>query len=269
MSVGKGYLNFYKTGISSVYANHQSVQLLKARLASTPPNPTPPLDPPPYDPYVRERRELSRAEFQQLCRHKLDMKRVPVFAVVFAVFGEWIVLIVPWITKIVPGPCRLPSQIIKEVEALEKRRVEAREQRLRDGRMQELGKKVGGEGMTNEVFAVESAQAVRDLDVRDLGRVELLDLSRTFGLHSRIWDRVGVSGGVWPPTALLRRSVRSWLKYLAADDELMAKGGEVGELLEVEVRTACMERGANISGKDMGELVKWLKGWLGDEKKTE
>jgi len=267
MSVGKGYLSFYKTGISNVYANHQSVQLLKARLASTPPPPTPPLDPPPYDPYVREKRELSRAEFQQLCRHRLDMKRVPAFAVVFAVFGEWTPLIVPWITKVVPGPCRLPGQIIKEVEALEKRRMEAKEQRMRDERMQELnGQEEGRKG----VFAVESAQAVKDVDVRDLGRTELLDLSRTFGLHARLWDRIGVSGTVWPPTALLRRNVRSWLKYLAADDELMGKGGSVGELLEVELRTACMERGMNISGKEKGELVAWLENWMSDaEKKVE
>lgn len=247
ISLGKSYLTFYKTSIASVYANHQTCQLLKARLASTPPAPTPPLDPPPYDPFVREKKELSRAEFQLLVRHKADMKRVPAFAVVFAVFGEWTPLIVPWITKVVPGPCRLPGQVKKEVEGLEARR--------------------GVKGM----FGLESTEAVKDVDVRDLGRKELLDLSRTFGLHARFWDRVGLDG-VWPPSSMLRRSVRRNLKYLAADDELLARGdAEVGELLEEELKIACTQRGMLVTGQTKEELIGRLQAWMGhgNEEKVE
>lgn len=246
IALGKGYLTFYKTGIRSVYTNHQTCQLLKARLASTPPNPTPPRDPPPDDPFVREKRALSRAEFQQLVRHRQDMKRVPAFALAFAVFGEWLPLVVPFITKVVPGPCRLPGQVKKETEALETRR-----------------KAMG------EAYKVASASAVTGVDVSELQRGDLMDLSRTFGLHARLWDRLGLDG-VWPPTALLKRRVRRNMKYLAADDELLAAGdGKVGDLLEDEVRIACAQRGMLVTGRENEELVGEMEKWMGGDVKEK
>ena len=65
---------------------------------------------------------MSRAEWQLDMRSRAEMRRVPIFAVILAVFGEWTPLVVMFATPIVPYNCRIPRQIRKSREKQHKRR---------------------------------------------------------------------------------------------------------------------------------------------------
>lgn len=94
MGQGRAYLSFYKQGIKNVF------QLLKlgkqTRLAG-------------------QSRRLTRSEVELVVRAAASRRRVPFFAIFLLLAGEWLPLIVPFITPLVPGPCLLPSQISTQV----------------------------------------------------------------------------------------------------------------------------------------------------------
>ena len=178
---------------------------------------------------------LTRSDFQLLHRNWHDMKRVPIFALVFIVCGEFTPLIVIAIGGIVPWTCRIPS----------KSRTIAESSRS--------GAPSRSATLPLEPLKEEGAGA--------LERMQLLHICWSLGLGSRAWDWLG---GQYPglPNWVLRRKVGRRLDYLEMDDKLIRECGGVGEMEEREVRMACVERGVDVLGKSNEQLSMDLDAWL-------
>lgn len=190
---------------------------------------------------------LTRAELQFLRRSKHDWSRVPVFVLLFAIVGEWLPLIVIFFTPIVPYTCRIPRQIEKSRRQLE----EMRRKSFRG--------EVDGYIPSPSKPGKQGEDGVRSLE--DCEKGQLMHISRSLGLHSRLWD---YTKGFMPGSAMLKYRVRKHLEYLKQDDALLVRDGGVQKLDREEVMLACEQRGIDILGrreeylKDV--LERWMKG---------
>jgi hypothetical protein len=103
--------------------------------------------------------------------------------------------------------------------------------------------------------------------VEGLQRQQLIHISWSLGLSSRIWDYLG---GQYPglPTGILRGKVRRRVKYLEMDDRLIRACGGVREMEAEEVRMACVERGINVLGRSEGDVRTDLGAWLASAEKV-
>ncbi|KAF1956540.1 hypothetical protein CC80DRAFT_378411, partial [Byssothecium circinans] len=242
---GKLYLAFYKKGIKNVTSTAKLARKLRAKAARD-----------------EARRAvttslgiLTRAEWQIVRRSRRDMLRLPGFAVLVLVLGEWMPLIALYITGLIPEACRIPRQVERTLRKLEARR-HAREERLAidAARLVSRDRKPGATAP-----AVIRAAGVRPEDVEKLDLYTLMRLSTTLDAHSRVWDWVFLT----PPKSVLRWAVRRRLEYLRRDDELIKRDGGVQALGEREVRRACVERGIRVLGRGEREMRAALGEWLG------
>jgi hypothetical protein len=244
---GRVYLGFYKTGIKNIWYNYKTAKELKHRLNSTQ---TPQLPPGPdaggkgaknvYAKYV-----LTRAELQFLRRSQHDTNRVPIFALLFAVVGEWLPLIVIFFTPIVPYTCRIPRQVEKTRRVLEERRRKS------------FRGETDGYVPTMKMHSKDGEKTVKGME--DLEKGQLMHISRSLGLHSRLWD---LSKGFMPGTGILKYRVRKHLEYLERDDALLVRDGGVKQLNKEEVLLACEQRGIDILGRKEDYLKDVLERWL-------
>lgn len=170
-----------------------------------------------------------------LRRNAHDVRRVPAFALVLLVCGEFTPFVVLLATGIVPWTCRIPKQIDGDRAVLEKRR-----------------------GIS---FRNLTLPPPEQAGVEQLQRMQLLHISWSLGLSSKTWDWLG---GQLPglPTGILRRKVKSRVEYLEMDDGLIRKAGGVREMSEEEIRMASVERGIDILGKETAALKGSLDSWL-------
>jgi hypothetical protein len=240
---GKAYLGFYKTGIKNVWYNYKEAKKIQHKVRSTQ---TPQLPPSPsskkhqnlYTKFV-----LTRAEFQFLRRSQYDTRRVPIFGLLFILAGEYLPLVVIFLTPLVPYTCRIPKQVKRAREKLEKRREDSF-RAVTDGYVPSAKSKKG---------------EVREL--QELEKGQLTHISRSCGLHAALWDR---TRGALPPKSMLTFRVRKWLEYLEKDDALIQRDGSVRELKGEELRLAAEQRGLNVLGKKDDDLrntlARWMKG---------
>jgi len=222
LALGKAYLAFYKTGVKNIYTNFklsrdiqhaidaQHALSFSAAVASA---------------------SLSRSDLQLLVRNWHDIKRVPLFALVLMICGEFTPLVVIALSGVVPWTCRIPKQIESDRRKLEQRRSTS----------------------FRELTTVTPTQA----GVEHLEKTQLLHISRSLGLSSRLWDWVG---GL--PTALLRRNVSRRVDYLALDDGLIRQAGGIKDMDAEEVKMALVERGVDVLGKGEAQLKGDLNAWL-------
>ncbi|KAM3070085.1 hypothetical protein ACMFMG_003882 [Clarireedia jacksonii] len=227
ISLGKAYAAFYKTGVKNIYYNYIAAQPLqeiidtkhKGSISS-----------------AVKAGDLSRSDFQLLVRNWHDVKRVPAFALVFIVCGEFTPLVVVAMSNVVPWTCRIPKQIEGDRKKLEERR------------------KISFRNLT-------MPPPEKEVGVQGLERMQLLHISWSLGLSSSMWDWLG---GRLPglPNAILRRKVRKRLEYLELDDELIGREGGVAGMEEEEIKMACVERGIDVIGRDLRSLRTDMKGWL-------
>lgn len=161
---------------------------------------------------------------------------MPVFALVFAICGEFTPLVVVFLSSVVPWTCRIPKQVDGDRKKVEERRRVS----FRNLTMPPPGKEHG---------------------VKDLVRMQLLHISWSLGLSSSAWDYLG---GQFPglPTFLLRRKVSRAVDYLNMDDRLIGVSGGVGKLLGEECRMACVDRGIDVLGRKDDDLKRDLDAWL-------
>ncbi|KAI5817527.1 hypothetical protein BZA77DRAFT_278992 [Pyronema omphalodes] len=106
-TVGKAYIQFFKSGLGSIWGNYKQLSSLEARYSAN-----------------KSYSSFTRTEFQLLIRTRHDIKRIPAFAIIFLLCGELSPLILPFVPGLVPYPCRIPTQ-------LERQRRKIKE--LRDG----------------------------------------------------------------------------------------------------------------------------------------
>jgi hypothetical protein len=179
---------------------------------------------------------LTRHDFQLLVRNWHDIKRVPTFGLVVLVCGEFTPLVVVMFSNVVPWTCRIPKQVAGDRQILEQRR------------------SISFRNLTMPPPTTPGLQALK--------RMQLIHISWNLGLSSRAWDWLG---GQYPglPTFMLRRKVAKRIEYLGLDDALIERCGGVGEIVDEEVRMACVERGIDVVGRPVtdlkGDLTAWLK----------
>ncbi|KAG9249170.1 hypothetical protein BJ878DRAFT_485037 [Calycina marina] len=233
-ALGKSYVEFYKTGVKYIYANLKTTRKLQARLKAS------------YKGDIERAiadGAINRREFQLIHRNRHDLKRVPVFALVMTICGEFTPIVVLAFGNVVPWACRIPQQIDKSRRKLEKRRA------ISFARLDHPS-----DGMPESV--------------EELERKELLHINWSLGLSSAVWDWIFPGQLPGLPTFLVRNAVRKRVEYLEMDDTLILRSGGVGEMHEDEVKMACVERGINVMGLELVESKKALGVWLDRQKKT-
>lgn len=266
-SCGKAYLSFYKTGIGHTRQTLKFAKAIRARLAGQGKGIS--ID-------TAGAGILSRSEWQVLRRSRRDLLRLPVMGFLVLALGEWLPLVVIYLTPVIPEQCRIPAQVervLKKKEATRRDRLERiathalRLQTLdRNPRTDADGirlaaaaeglldprSKVGKEGGMAMAQAIIPPEASCDLSL-----FHLLLLSARLDCHPRVLDKLWVR----PPKWFLQRNVGNKLKYLTKDDELIRRDGGSQRLGRMELQRACVERGIDVLGKSEAEQRKMLAQW--------
>ncbi|KAL9037925.1 MAG: hypothetical protein Q9214_005487 [Letrouitia sp. 1 TL-2023] len=223
--LGKAYVGFYKAGIKAVYHNYKLARQIQGQI-----------------PHGLSREaalqngSLTRASYQLLLRTRRDLARIPLFALVLTVCGEFtpIVVVFMGLSKAVPRTCWVPKQVLGAQQKLEERRRRS----FRDG-----------------TIAPDQQPLVEQLPSA------LLHIGRSLALYSEWWDRVGLM----PP--LLDRRVKKRLEQLDLDDHAISRDGGVAYLKGEEVELAASDRGLDVLGRPEEEVRAVLQRWLIARKK--
>lgn len=224
---GRSYLTFYKDGAKNVYTNFVASRAVQERVDKA------------HNFSIASAvraNALTRSEFLLLHRNNHDIKRVPAFGLVFIICGEFTPLVVIALSNVVPWTCRIPKQINSDRKKLEERRAIS-------FRNLTASPPAAGEG------------------VKGFERQQLIHISWSLGLSSRLWDWLG---GQYPglPNWALRRKAQKTIDYLECDDKLLGDGSRVSELEDEEVRMACVERGIDVLNRPLEKLKADLVAWL-------
>ncbi|KAH7394263.1 hypothetical protein DE146DRAFT_661312 [Phaeosphaeria sp. MPI-PUGE-AT-0046c] len=234
---GRSYLSFYKSGVSNVRQTSKLAKTLRSK-----------------------RTALTRAEWQIVQRSRRDILRLPAFGLIFLVFGEWTPLLVMYITPLIPEPCRIPSQVERDLKKREARRRERQNMPLR--LIERLRKRDIGKGRSSASPTVlADMRALLHFKPREATHLDLLLASARLDCHGRMWDWIQAI----PPRSLLVRNMERKFKYLRKDDEMIVRHGGWQALERREVERACVERGIDVLGKGEGELRRGLGAWFGGD----
>ena len=253
---------FYKTGLRNVYYSYKAARHLQRTYQKQ--FPDTPLHALPS--YV-----LSRSDFLLLYRSRNDVKRIPIFALVLIVCGEFTPLIIPFISGIVPLTCRIPRQLESDRRKLEERRSRS----FRDlvtsppppPPPTSTPSVLGSKETTNAVVDQDDNSNAINISndgveiLPYLDRQQLLHISRSLGLHSTYWaDRFFPS--LLPPAVLLRSRIHRRQVYLETDDRLIVRDGGVDRMDLEEVKMALVDRGVDVLHRSDDQLRLILRNWL-------
>ncbi|KAF2459522.1 hypothetical protein BDY21DRAFT_272534, partial [Lineolata rhizophorae] len=269
---GKIYARFYKDGVKAVWRNHKAAKALRKqnrqRAAPTLSSAAPHSSSSSSNNFAcaLPMPGWTRAEYQLLVRNAFDISRLPFFAVLFILVGEWLPLVVFAFSNAVPWPCRIPSQVDADLWRGEDRRADAAKKLL------ERAQRKATQGMP--VVAVTPCRPppssperlyvprpmLLEVLLPHLDRRALLHMARALDLHAHFWDHIPEVVPL-PWDVYLRYTIRQRVRYLAYDDAMImrdAKGAGVAALSAEEVKKACAERGLDVRGKDEGTCRKEL-----------
>ncbi|KAB5542683.1 hypothetical protein GE09DRAFT_1191963 [Coniochaeta sp. 2T2.1] len=224
-ATGKAFLTFYKTGLRQIWTNTKLIRSLPPPSSSSPSE------------------EEPRSLLLLRKRNAHDLRRLPLFAVLLLICGEFTPFVVLLLPQIVPFTCRIPAQVRKLRSQAEERRAAARQ----EGRW----RRESGMGAVDYTSRGEkTAQLVEE--------VETPIVARILGLVGQGWDRIG-----WVPSGLARRRVEGRWEFLLRDDEMIREDRDgVAGLVGEEVELACLDRGIDTVGHEVGELRRVLDRWL-------
>ncbi|KAL8849485.1 MAG: hypothetical protein Q9221_005567 [Calogaya cf. arnoldii] len=229
---GKAYLTFYKTGVKALWHNYKVLRQLRTRI------------PKGESAEQALRAELlSRAEYHLYRRTKKDASRIPIFALVLTICGEFtpIVVLFLGLNGAVPTVCHIP----KQVDGARKKAEERRQKSFREG-------------------TISSAEDTNNVeDMKRLPRPVMLHVARSLGLYSPLWDKIRI-----PPTILLPRRIQKAVERIDVDDIALEKGGGVQHLNKKELRLAAEERGLDVLNKPSKEVKVVLGQWRNARKLT-
>lgn len=269
-SIGRAYGKFYWSGVKATWSNHKKAKVLKESITKSnrekglPNMPRPLLAHIEY--HFNNGDGFTRTQLQFLMREQYDFRKLPPFALMVALFGEWLPLIVPFVPSAVPRTCRIPKQIEDMRKGVEERRKKSFRQGLEPPKPAEdkdkapNGLKNGQEALPRLFRSMQTAQ-----HIVKLGKPQMMHISRTLGLGGRLFDSLGV------PHPLFAVKLMRHLAYLAVDDELLLHDWVYSHLMltEEETRIACEDRGIDVVGRkveDMkSDLGKWLEGRRKDD----
>lgn len=204
------------------------------------------------------------------------MLRLPVMGFLILALGEWLPLIVIYLTPVIPEACRIPVQVERVLRKKEEKRKERLERiAMHALRLQSQDRTPGtdenairlaaaAEGLLSPESKVgkEGGIAMANAIVppaasADLGLFHLLLLSARLDCQPRILDKLYLT----PPKWLLQRNVGKTLAYLTQDDELIRRDGGSQALDKQELQRACVDRGIDVLGKSEAEQRKSLSQW--------
>lgn len=242
-ATGKAYLTFYKTGFKKIYTNSRLVWSLGSASGLPPDTPAAPPGQTASPPLLRPAATTRSTELLKR-RWRHDIRRLPLFALMFVVCGEFTPLVVLALPGVVPLTCRIPRQIEKLRRAAEARRRASGARLLLQRR-----KKKKQEG--SEEGAV----------VEPLSRAEAVaHAARSLGLVSPLWDRLPLPDSL--VALFASRRVRGHVAFLDQDGHLLSQAGGVPALEDDEVALACEDRGLDVVGKSPAGLRESLGRWL-------
>ncbi|KKY30953.1 putative endoribonuclease l-psp [Diaporthe ampelina] len=233
-ATGKAYLTFYKTGFKQIYTNTRLVWSLGSASGIPPDTPAPagqPAEPPTLRPAATTRStELLKRRWLH------DVRRLPLFALMFVICGEFTPLVVLALPGVVPLTCRIPRQTEKLRRATEARR------RASSARIQGKTHRTGASGGPVPSRAEVTAHVARSLN-----------------LISPLWDRLPLPDGL--VSLLASRRVRAHVAYLDRDGHLLSQAGGVPALEDDEVALACEDRGLPVVDRSAAALRESLGRW--------
>ena len=240
---GRSYITFYKQGISNVRSTLKLAKSFreKARRAG-------------ISKEADMVKVLTRAEWQVVLRSRADKLRLPAFGALLLLFGEWLPLLVVYLTPVVPEPCRIPAQVERKLKRGEGRRLEREKRLAMDAARLVARDRVAG--ATNPGDIRPQTVSLEFLSKTDL--YTLLSLDVRFGIQPRIWDWLFMT----PPKALLRYGLKNRISYLKQDDWAIRRDGGFQALGVEEVKRACVERGIRVLGRRETDLRKELATWF-------
>ena len=118
--VGKAYALFYKTGLKAIWTNYKLARALPNQIFS---RGQANLHQAVFDGL------LTRADFQLIRRTRRDISKVPLFALIWLICGEFTPLAVLFFTGAVPPTIWIPKQVHKAREEAEARRARMKDPR--------------------------------------------------------------------------------------------------------------------------------------------
>jgi hypothetical protein len=211
------YVSFYKTGLKHIYTNTRLLYSKKLREGTG------------EGEELRPPRAGTRAHMHLKLRWSYDVRRLPLFALILIVCGEFTPLVVLALPRAVPLPCRIPRQVEKLEKEDQKWREEGRREVVTSANTAGNGNGGGGKG-----------------------GAPVTGLAKILGLPIR-W---------WTPRSVLQSSVEKRLRFLDEDDRLLVRAGGAEALVPEEVRLACADRGIEVMGRGEKELRGVLGRWL-------
>lgn len=187
--------------------------------------------------------KITRSEMFLIRRGMNDIKKVPLFLLIFAICGEFTPFIVLAVPGVVPDTCKIPRQVQGLREKAEARRRDA----------------------FRNLEAEVPEEKAEEVKLEELDRKQLLLVGRSLSAWSRLYDTIASGLGVPLPTRRgQRKRVGRIQDLVAADDILLRRlDPDVQRLSEAEVRIACEIRGLDHLGVPEDNLRETLRRWLG------
>ncbi|KAL6721085.1 hypothetical protein ACLMJK_000185 [Lecanora helva] len=238
--LGKAYATFYKTGLfTHLWGNFRLARSLPQNAWSASPTRV--------HSAVRDG-TLSRADFQLLRRAKSDTWRVPPFALLFAICGEFTPLVIVFVTGLVPRVIWIPKQVRGKREKARSRRRQCRT-------LSGFGESGGEMVLRGRLEGMEEGARKREA---------YRYVAQSLGLYSEVLDR-------WVPYLIpdefVRRRVERRIRDLEVDDFAIRRDGGVRNMNVDEVVRACEERGMEVLDRGDGELRDELSKWVEERAK--
>ncbi|KAL9099979.1 MAG: hypothetical protein Q9163_004588 [Psora crenata] len=247
--LGRGYLTFYKTGLKAIYGNFRLVQSLDLKRA----------DSSRLSPFSSARSiqgavldgTLTRGLYHLMLRVRSDISRIPLFGIVFCIFGEFTPLLVTFLSPVVPKTLWLPGQ-------WEKARAKAKKRR------EDVSSGAGTVG--GGPYRPLSEQEVESLDVSDADSVQRLRaMARWMDAYPKLWDTLF---GSMLPVSVVKGRLRRKIRECQLDDFAIERDGGVAPLSMEELKIACDIRGLDVLEMEEHHMRRELNNWLEEGRKS-
>ncbi|ANB12332.1 hypothetical protein AWJ20_582 [Sugiyamaella lignohabitans] len=275
LASGKRFVKLYKSGITNVYKNHKTCRALKMKykfknlpeltkyiidsgFAQDVQSKTKSIEKEPVKPLSVSETHITRSEYMILQRTARDIRKVPLFAVVFAVFFETTPLLLMLFPKLAPSTCMSPSYIEKEIKKTEDKIISLKPSTSNTSTLTE-----NTTGTTESTADAESTISNLDLDKMYSRSVYMLSRAELESLSSAL---------VFPTSSIplqklysdtkLRLLIKAQIDEIRADNILLSRFGSTRALDSRELRLACHARGVSITGKTDDELRTKLLLWM-------
>ena len=205
--VGKAYGIFYRDGLNAIWTNYKLARALPHQIFS--------------GGRVRIHQAvrdgfLSRADFQLIRRTKHEIKKVPPFAILWLICGEFTPLVVMLFPGAVPRNIWIPKQVQRAREKAEDRRAASKD---------------------TSVVLLPGMLRQSDIESMPNGsqRKVLMSCAQSLGLYPAWWDHWICS---MIPTYWLRKRVYIRLEELQIDDFAIERDGGVADMDAEEIMMA-------------------------------